>query len=122
MTAVVGEQANGAQLLTYFITVRQCPTGTNNPICVGGDPEKIGQTIRSAQTAIATASPASSLSFAKLTRYTPARNRSVPGTRGEPAGESNGRAAIRGRPHKATATALQCELKNGKALGSGRQK
>jgi hypothetical protein len=41
MTAVVGEQANGAQLLTYFITVRQCPTGTNNPICVGGATQKI---------------------------------------------------------------------------------
>ena len=37
-------------------------------------------------------------------------------------GESNGRAAIRGAaPNKATATALQYELKNGKALGSGRQ-
>ena len=34
---------------------------------------------------------------------------------------SNGRAAIRDRPHNATATALQCELKNGNALGSGRQ-
>ena len=41
MTAVVGEQANGAQLLTYFITVRQCPTGTNNSICVGGATQKI---------------------------------------------------------------------------------
>ena len=43
------------------------------------------------------------------------------GASGEPAGESNGRAANPGPPHKATATALQYELKNGKALGSGRQ-
>jgi hypothetical protein len=43
------------------------------------------------------------------------------GVSGERAGESNGRAAIWGPPHKATATALQYELKNGKALGSGRQ-
>ena len=50
------------------------------------------------------------------------RSRERRGARGEPAGESNGRAANWGHPHKATATALQCELKNGKALGFGRQK